>query len=317
MAGRRLVPDLKPEIDILGLGAVAIDDLIYVDSYPPADAKVSVRRKERQCGGLTATALVAAARLGSRCAYGGVLGKDELSTFAIEKMRREGIDLTWLLQRSEARPIHSFIVVDERRQTRNVFADSNGFVGADDHCPEPEVIRSARVLFVDHFGLPGMLRAARLARAADIAVVGDFEKESAPPFRELLALVDHLIVSQSFAEKFTGEVHPANAAKGLWAAERAAVVVTCGAEGCWHLSAEHSGRPRHEPAFPVRAVDTTGCGDVFHGAYASALARGAPLEERIRFASAAAALKAMKTGGQNGIPSREMVTAFLQNPPTS
>ena len=80
--------------DVLGFGSVAVDDLIYVESYPPADAKAPVLRTQRQCGGLTATALVAAARLGSSCAYAGVLGDDELSLFTIERMRQEGIDLT-------------------------------------------------------------------------------------------------------------------------------------------------------------------------------------------------------------------------------
>jgi ribokinase len=303
---------LKADIDILGLGSVAVDDLIYVEAYPPADAKVSVMRSERHCGGLTATALVAAARLGSKCAYAGVLGKDELSAFALERMRAEGIDLGWMVQRSEARPIHSFIVVDESRHTRNVFANSKGFVGADDHWPEAKVIQSAGVLFVDHFGLAGMVRSARLARKAGIPVVGDFEKESEPPFRELLALVDHLIVSKSFAEKFTGRNDPARAAKGLWTEQRKAVVVTCGVEGCWYVSHGHPGTARHQPAFPVKTVDTTGCGDVFHGAYASALARGVELEERIRFASAAAALKAARPGGQAGIPTREVVEGFLR-----
>src|SRR5262245_66114515 len=102
MAGRSLKTTLQAEIDILGLGAVAVDDLSYVAAYPPADAKVSVLRSERHCGGLTATALVAAARLGSRCSYAGVLGQDELSAFAIGRMRAEGINFEWLVQRPEA-----------------------------------------------------------------------------------------------------------------------------------------------------------------------------------------------------------------------
>ena len=53
-------------LDILGFGALAVDDLLYVDEYPSADSKVRVMRRERQCGGLTGTALVAAARLQSR-----------------------------------------------------------------------------------------------------------------------------------------------------------------------------------------------------------------------------------------------------------
>ncbi len=61
--------------DILGLGCTAVDDLIYVESYPAADSKVRIRRRERQGGGLTGTALVAAARMGARCQYAGGLGE--------------------------------------------------------------------------------------------------------------------------------------------------------------------------------------------------------------------------------------------------
>src|SRR3989442_493899 len=102
-------------LDILGLGCVAVDDLIYVEAFPPADAKTAVLRTNRQCGGLTATALVAGARLGSTCAYAGVLGTDELSAFATERMEREGIDLGYLKKHPGASPVHSFIVVDETR----------------------------------------------------------------------------------------------------------------------------------------------------------------------------------------------------------
>jgi sulfofructose kinase len=303
---------LKPQIDLLGLGAVAVDDLIYVDGFPPPDAKTPVLRSERQCGGLTATALVAASRLGSKCAYAGVLGRDELSTFVIERMRQEGIDLAYLLQREEARPVHSFIVVDEKRQTRNIFPNSLKTVGADDHWPEEEVIQSARVLLVDHIGVNGMLRATRVARRARIPVVGDFERVSGPEFAALLELVDHLILSQAFAQKLTAKAGPVDALKALWSQERQALVITCGREGCWYLDGADPEKPIHQPAYAVEAIDTTGCGDVFHGAYASALARGLELEERIRIASAAAALKATQPGGQAGTPDREKLERFMK-----
>jgi sulfofructose kinase len=299
----------SPQFDVLGLGAVAIDDLIYVESYPPADVKTSVLRSHRQCGGLTATALVAAARLGASCAYAGVLGTDPVSDLACCNLHAEGIDLRYLQRRKDARTIHSFIVVDVSRNTRNVFADSNGFVGADPEWPAPEIITAARVLFVDHIGLPGMIRAARLARSANRAVVADFERVSGPEFPELLALVDHLILSFAFAQKLTGRSDPAEAVKALSTSDRKAVVVTCGAAGAWF--AANGGPLKHQPAFKVRTVDTTGCGDVFHGAYASALARGADIEECIRLASAAAALKAMHHGGQTGIPNRSAVEKFI------
>jgi ribokinase len=296
--------------DILGLGCVAVDDLLYVAAYPPADAKVPVQRRERSCGGLAATALVAAARLGARCAYAGTLGDDELSRFVLERLRQEGVSVEWVRRREGARPIYSLIVVDEAKQTRTIFYDLEGVCGAEPLWPDAAAIRSARALFIDHFGVEGMTWAVRVAREAGVPVVADFERGEMPGFTDLLALVDHLIVSSEFATWATGAGSPAEAATRLWNAGRRAVVVTCGVEGAWYVAGD--GPARHQPAFAVTAVDTTGCGDVFHGAYAAALVRGLDVVERVRFAAAAAALKATRRGGQAGAPTLEQVETFLR-----
>jgi sulfofructose kinase len=301
------------QFDVLGLGCVALDELLYVPAYPAPDTKVRVRRRERQCGGLAATALVAAARQGAACAYAGTLGDDDDSRFVIDAFHCEGIDTSLLRRHPEARPIRSFIVVDETQQTRTIIFDIAGAVPAQVDWPPEEALRRTRVLFVDHFGVEGMIRTARIARAAGIPIVADFERNEWLEFPELLGLVDHPIVSREFAERLTGERQPAAALARLWSADRQCVVVTCGAEGCWYQA---RGEPAcHVPAFSVAVVDPTGCGDVFHGAYAAALARGAPVVERIRWASAAAALKATQPGGQAGIPSRVAVAAFLKERP--
>jgi sugar/nucleoside kinase (ribokinase family) len=298
--------------DILGLGCVAVDDLLYVAAYPPADTKMPIRRRDRQCGGLTATALVAASRLGARCAYAGTLGTGELSGFVVERLRQEGMDVSAVRVRPDAQPIHSFIVVDEERLTRTIFYDLEGVYGAEPGWPDPAVIRASRVLYVDQFGVEGMTWAARIAREAGRAVVADFERGEMPGFDVLLGLADHLIVSRAFAARLTGLAEPASAATQLWTAGRKVVVVTDGAAGCWYVSVEHPEQPRHQPAFAVAAVDTTGCGDVFHGAYAAALVHGLDVVQRVRFAAAAAALKATRRGGQAGIPDRSTVEAFLE-----
>jgi sugar/nucleoside kinase (ribokinase family) len=305
---------MTASIDILGLGCTAIDELLYVDAYPAADGKAQVRRRRRQCGGLTAMALAAAARLGCRCAYAGTLGNDELSQFVLQWLQQEGIDTQYVCFRDDARPIRSVVVVDERRQTRAILFDVDGVLGADPLWPHAELIRSARVLFVDHYGIEGMIRAAEVARSAGIPVVADLESGQSPLLPGLLRLVDHLVLSRDFACSLSGETEPALAARALWAPGRRAVVVTCGSDGCWHLSGEAALRPLHQTAFAVEAVDTTGCGDVFHGAYAAALVDGLDVPAAVRFASAAAALKATGRGGDAGLPSRADVEALLNTP---
>ena len=301
---------LNASFDVLGLGIVTVDDLLYVEHYPPPDAKVPVRRRLRQCGGLTGTALVAAARLGARCAFAGILADDELSDFIRWTFLHEGIDLSHEHPNAARRPIHSTIIVDETTRTRTIFfeRDPSRYDGHD--WPPESLIRSSKVLFLDHDYLRARHPGRPAARDAGVPIVADYERDEAPDFAELLGLTDHLIVSRDFAARLTGVSDPKEAVVRLWSARRAVAVVTDGEAGCWWVDAANPNEPRYQPAFPVAVVDTTGCGDVFHGAYASALARGLALPDRLQFASAAAAIKATQAGGQAGIPTRIEVAEF-------
>lgn len=293
--------------DVLGLGCTAIDDLLYIPSFPQADEKVRVQERQRKFGGLIGAALVAAARAGAACAYAGCLGTDEFSAAVEACLDREGINTAHAPRLPDAGVIHSTIVVGRDTGSRNIFYETGALIGAHDTLPAAEVISNARVLAIDHYGMPGNLRAARIARAAGRSVVADFEDSASPLFTELLGLVDHLILGEKFACQLTGTPDAARAAGALWPANRAVVIVTAGTHGCWCLSSAAESAPRHFPAFPIHPQDTTGCGDVFHGAYAASLARGEDLATRIRFASAAAALKAEL----GGIPRLDQLQAFL------
>ncbi len=312
--------------DVLGMGMVAVDDILYVEHFPRPDEKMSVRCYERQCGGQTGTALVAVARLGRRAGYIGILGDstahgDELSRTVADCFGREGVDMTDCVSHPHAGVYHSTIIVDESTMSRTILAHLEGQVGADPLLPGEDVIRSTAVLLVDHHGLAGTLRAARIARAAGIAVVGDIERASSAPggrakLAELLPFIDHLVVPRRFAREWTGLDDAAEAAGQLWdqgvrdGVHRSAVVVTCGSAGCWYIDDEIAPAV-HFPAFEIAVSDTTGCGDVFHGAYCVGLVEGTALPQRVRFASAAAALKATRRGGQAGIPTRKQLDAFL------
>ena len=284
-------PIATPGFDILGIGCCALDEILQVPSWPAADGKVQVTGRQRRLGGLTGASLLAAARLGARCAYAGCLGLDAASEFAAAHLAREGIDVSHAPRLPEAGVVQSTIVIGEDSGSRNIFFSVEGRIGAHALLPSEEVIRAAKVLFLDHLGMEGNLRAATIARGAGIPIVADLEDESHPLFPDVLEAVDHLVLCAEMAQRLTGFAEPSRAARALWRESRQAVIVTCGAEGCWCVTARGA-EPRHYPAFAVRAVDTSGCGDVFHGGYTAALARGLPAHERIRFASAAAAVKA-------------------------
>jgi ribokinase len=297
--------------DVLGIGSVAVDDLLYVEHFPVPDSKLPILAKRREGGGLTATALVAASRLGARTAYCTMLGDDELSHFTLQELDREGVDCSPVQRQADARPYHSIIIVDQTTGQRTILYSAEGVMQ-----PRPEEITEAliancRLLFVDNRAVEAGLRAVALAHAQGIPVIGDIEPELGPGELELMDQIDHLIVGIDLATQVTGETQPERIVRALAGSQRDSCVVTAGERGCWY--AERGGPVHHFPAFRVQVVDTTGCGDVFHGAYAACLAQGESVAAAIRVATAAAALKATQPGGRTGIPNRDTINRFLSS----
>jgi len=299
----------EARFDVLGWGAVAVDDLIYVDRHPAPDTKVIVEEELRQGGGLTATALVAVARLGGRAAYAGVLGEDDLSLYTLRELEREGVDCSLVLRRTGAGPIHARVIVDRSTGGRCILANRSRCMERPLEEITEGLVLSGRVLFVDSIAAVSGLYGAELARRLGVPVVADIE-HTHEAARSLAEKVDHLIINQEVATALTGQADPREAVRALAKRGYACVVVTAGAQGAWY--AVGGGPVQYQRAFSVPVVDTTGCGDVFHGTYALCLARGLPLSEAIRHASAAAALKATRPGGRAGIPTWEALEQFLQ-----
>jgi sulfofructose kinase len=294
--------------DVLGLGAVAVDDLLYVDEYPLPDSKTPVRSWQRAGGGLAGTALVAAARLGQKAAYCGVLGEDDLSSFTLAELQKEGVNCTPVVRRASGRPFHSIIIVCQQPPGRSILFSGEGVTEPSPAEVPEALVASARVLFVDHTVPQAALRAARLARTHGIPVVADIERASFPQIEEFLAAVDHLIVGLEVARQLTGEKEAAACVQALEPKAHAAVVVTAGEAGCWYATPGEA--PQLVPALRVPVVDTTGCGDVFHGAYAACLSWGGAVPSAVQVATIAAGLKATQPGGRAGIPNRRTVEQF-------
>ncbi|HPL30897.1 MAG TPA: PfkB family carbohydrate kinase, partial [Anaerolineae bacterium] len=201
--------------DVLGFGVVSVDELLYVEQYPPYGGKVEVVLRRRQGGGLTGTALVAAARSGARAAYCGVLGRDELSRSALDELEREGVDCAPVLFQPGARPTQSVVLVERATAQRTIFFSRAGVAERLPEAMTDELIGAARVLFVDHTNAAGGLRAAELAHRHGIPVVSDIEDERAPGAAALLARVDHLVASIEFGRRLTGESDPMAVVRAL------------------------------------------------------------------------------------------------------
>ncbi len=190
--------------DVLGFGSVAVDDLIYVDQYLPPDTKIPIRDRQRQGGGLTGTALVAAARLGAKAAYCGVLGDDELSHFTRKELEREGVDCTLVSYRPDARSIYAIVIVDQSTGHRSILYSTDDVVEPEPEKITSELVTNSRVLFVDQTVIETALRVIELARVHGIPIVGDVESDSDPRAPDLIRQVDHLIVGAQLARRVGG-----------------------------------------------------------------------------------------------------------------
>jgi sugar/nucleoside kinase (ribokinase family) len=301
---------MEKKWDVLGFGAIAVDDLFYVDHYPQIDEKIPIIKKWRQGGGNTATALVAVARLGSKAAFCGVLGYDELSVFSIEELSREGVDTSMIIRKNGARPFAAVVIVDTTQGKRSILFSSEGVRQPEADDVNELLVGQSRVLFIDHQAVTIGLHAVKLAKKLNIPVVGDFEGKIFPELKELVGLVDHLIIGIDFAQQLVGTGDIQTMFRSLAGPDRACCVITAGEQGCWY---SERGQPIHnEPAMKIRVVDTTGCGDVFHGAYASAISHGETISHAVKFATIAAGLKATQPGGRIGIPDYQSVISYIQ-----
>jgi ribokinase len=292
--------------DVLGIGVCAVDDLLYVPTYPPPNVKVPINRSARHAGGLTCTAMAAVGTLGGNCGYVARLGDDDLSTFIRTALAQRDVDVSTIIHDAEAQPFHSTIIIDDSG-ARTVFYDCSRFRPPLD-LPE-ELLAQTRVLFLDYLIDPPMVAIAHKARGLGIPIVADIEgrNESCLP---LLPLIDHLIVSEQFAGWAAKTTDLAEACATLARTSRAATIVTAGDAGCYFATGA-APVAQHIPAFPVTATDTNGCGDTFHGAYALAIARRLPPADAAVVATAAAALKASGRGGWSSLPTAEELHRFL------
>ena len=297
---------VSAKFDVIGLGYSAVDYLGTVPHLPALDSKLEMIDFSRQGGGPAATATVAAARLGAKSAFVGHIGSDDLGDFMVRDFAKEDVDTSHVVRREGASSQFSFIMVDRKTGKRTIVWTRSEIPPLDPACLDKDFLTSCKVLHLDRHEIAAGIQAARWVREAG-GIVSMDAGTYVPDIDDLLPHVDVLIGSYRFARDATGEPNPAACAR-LLLKDRRIAGVTCG-EGGSYFAAQ--GEEFHIPAFKVQVVDTTGAGDVFHGAFAYGLSQGWDAKRCAAFASAAAALKCTKLGGRAGIPTREQAEALM------
>lgn len=297
--------------EVVGVGANSIDFVYRLPSWPRPEAglsKLPVRERSERCGGQTATAMAACARLGLRVKYAGVIGSDVYGARIVERLTGLGVDVSGVVRRDGAMNASAAILIDDGSGERIVLWErSRALALQPDELPR-DAIAAARALHVDDVDDEAAVEAARLARRAGVPITTDLDRVTERT-AELVSLATHPIFAEQVPAALTGEVDPERALRALRRTHPGLLTVTLGAHGAAALDGD---RFITIPGHHVRAVDTTGAGDVFRGGFLYGLVRGWTPDRLLQFANAAAAVSCTRPGAIDGAPALNDVKLLLE-----
>ena len=287
----------QSSLDVVGVGINATDTIIRLPHFPTLDSKVEILSAERRAGGQTASAITACQRWGLRTRYIGKIGDDEAGRFQQEEMHREGVEAHWIMAPGCISQ-SAFILVNEKSGERTVLWKRDRQIALLPDDLNREWIAGARVLVLDGHDTAALARAAKWAHEARTLVLGDFDNRY-PGVEDLLENVDFAITSKDFPARLTGEHDLLKSLPKMHAQFKCCLTgATMGRLG---VLVWNGVRFRLCSGFRVRTVDTTGAGDIFHGAFAYGIVRGWPVDEILEFSCAAAGLNCEGHGARGGI----------------
>ena len=293
-------------IRIACVGIAVMDRIYYVEGLPTEGGKYVAKRYTEVGGGPAATAAVAAAKLGAQVDFIGRVGDDDTGNSLLAELESLGVNTRYTRRYVGAKSSQSAIMVDAQGERIIVNYPSPDLLPEADWLNEID-FSQWDVVLADVRWHEGARKAFTLARQAGVMTVldGDVTPQD---ISELVALSDHAAFSEPGLVRLTGINDSEVGLKQAKTLTNGHVYVTRGSEGCDWIK---NNTLQHQFGFKVDVVDTTGAGDVFHGALAFSLAGGDAPEEAVRFASGVAALKCTRPGGRAGIPDCDQTRSFL------
>ena len=284
---------------VVALGLCVVDHLYVVDELAGTNERARYTERLVLPGGMASNALAQVARLGCRAELISLVGEDADGRYARRHLRAIGVSTRGLVL-SDAFPTTIAVVMIRARDGERRFVTAHR-APFERRVPDFDLasIRRGRVLLIDGHFPAQALRAARRARSLGVPVVADFS-DPRPDYLRLLPWVDYAVVPEAFVRKWSpGD--PERALRRLQREFGGSPVVTLGARGGIYW---HAGRVRRYRSPRVRVRDTTGAGDVFHGAFAAGLAHQLPLPEIVTRAALAGALACTALGATARLASR-------------
>jgi len=300
-------------MDIIGIGTPCMDNLSILDVLPRPNRGAAILETSRQGGGVTATAVVASARLGAQVGYVGVGGTCMYGQAIVADFAYNGVDTSRLVIHKGACSDFAYILSDLETEGRSILYRKGTTRSLTEADLDREYITSAKLLHLENCA-EASVAAASWMREAGKKVVYDASSYS-DAVQAFLPHIDIFIASEFYYNDYVAncggdiEKHEKNC-RDIADKGPEVVVFTLGDKGCVGYS--NAEGYFEAPGYTVPVRDTVGAGDVFHGAFLVGLARGMSMVDCARFSNAVAAIKIGTIGGRAGIPSYETTMKFMK-----
>lgn len=288
--------------DILVAGVAVADIVMYLDEFPRRAEKYRAGDARVTLGGCAANAALSIARHGGAARLAARLGEDMMGDVIVGLLESERVNIDLCDRRNGARSSFSSIFVDRAGERQIMNFRGKGLAETLDLSTAPRI----DAVLADNRWPPLTTAAITLSRNRGVPSIIDAE---APFSADTVQGATHIAFSMQGLSAYAPGKSVEAAVLQAGAEFAAWVAVTDGPEGVWFTE---GGGVSHLPSYPVRAVDTLGAGDVWHGTFALRIAEGASERAAMRFANAAAALKCLNVGGAMGCPDRPATEAFLK-----
>ena len=297
----------KRKFQLVGMGLNAVDWICSLPHYPHHNSKVEIEGLHKVGGGQVATASALCARYGMKVRYIGRVGDDEIGEFSLNSLGQESMDISCVHVVPGAISQFAIILVDRPSGERTILWDRDSKLIYQEGELKREWIVEGQLLHLDGHDQQAAIQAAKWAKEAGMQVSLDIDKVQ-PGVEELLRLTDFLMPTESFVQSFSGEKDWKKGLKIVAKLGSLLVGVTRGKHGAAVL---WEGKIFEVPGIQVIALDTTGAGDIFHGALLYGILQGQNLGHCLRLANVAAALSCTRIGARGGIPQLEKVLEMV------
>jgi sulfofructose kinase len=294
--------------DVVGIDSPCVDLALNLDKFPGPNDSEKVQDYSWQGGGKVATGMIAAARLGAKGAIIGQVGDDKYGRFCVDDFKSHHIDTAYLLERNGKTTNFDIVVSNKKTMERCIlYHPGNAEPMSVDELPL-SYLKNTKYFYISRVD-DITSYASKTAREGGAQVVIDADSFS-EELNNFLGNIDVLIGSEfAYEGFFKGKGDLEENCSLLRQQGPKIVIFTFGEKGCVGLDDDGY---FELPSYLVKAVDTVGAGDVFHGAFIAGLLHGMNTRDSARFASAVSAIKCTKIGGRAGIPDFDMTIKFME-----